>query len=92
MNFGQILKSLRIKKGLSIKKLAPELGLNYTYISKIESSKVIPSEDVLNKISKYFHYSSDEIMLAAGKIPKDVQKILQENPIEAIKYLRKEFG
>ena len=92
MSFGEVLKDLRTKKGLSIKKLAPEVGLNYTYISKLENSKVNPSPKVVKKISRYFHYNSDELLVTAGKIPKDVEEILKNNPKEAIEYLRSKFG
>ena len=92
MEFGDLLKNLRKKKGVSIKKMAKELGLNYTYISKLENSKVNPSSNVVERISDYFSYNSDELMLSAGKIPKDIEEILRNNPEESVKYLRKRFG
>jgi len=92
MTFGKLLKSLRNEKGVSIKQLAAELGLNYTYISKLENSKVNPSSKVISKFSDYFNYSSDELMLAADKIPKDILEILKNNPQETVIYLRRRFG
>jgi len=92
MEFGKLLKELRNKKGISIKKLAPELGLNYSYISKLEHSKVYPSPKVIKKLSHYFNYNSDELMLSAGKMPEDIGKILKNNPKEAVEYLRRKFG
>lgn len=92
MQIGKILRNLRLKKGISIKKLAPELGLDYTYISKLENARVMPSPDVIERVSNYFKYDSDALMLAAGKVPKDIKKILQDNPQEAVKYLRKKYG
>ena len=92
MEFSILLKNLRTRQGISIKKLAAELDVNYTYISKLENSKVYPSPEVISKFSNYFNYSSDELMVAAGKIPKDIQQILKENPKEAIKYLRRRFS
>jgi len=91
MEFGKTLKQLRTKRGVSIKKLAPEIGLNYTYISKLENSKVMPSPKVINKLSRYFNYSTDELMLMAGKIPSDIQEILKNNPKEALNILRRKF-
>jgi len=92
MTFGKLLKSLRLRKNVSIKKLGPELGLNYTYISKLENSKVNPSPNVVKKLSHYFNYDADELMMTAGKIPKDIESILKNNPKEAIIYLRRKFG
>ena len=92
MTFGRLLRQLRKGKGVGIKTMATELGLNYTYISKLENSKVNPSTKVIKKLSHYFDYGSDELMLVAGKIPKDLEEILRSNPTEAIKYLRSRFG
>lgn len=92
MQFGELLKTLRAQKGISIKKLAPEIGLDYTYISKLENSKVMPSEQVILKFSKYFDYSSDELMIAAGKLPDDVQAILKSNSKQILDYLRTSFN
>ncbi len=92
MKFSNILKKLRKEKGVSIKKMAEELGINYTYISKLENSKGNPSSEVVEKISHYFNYNSDELMLSAGKIPDDIAYVLQNNPKEASIYLRSKFG
>ena len=92
MTFGKLLKSLRNEKRVSIKQLAAEVGLNYTYISKLENAKVKPSPEVINRFSHYFNYNKDELMIAAGKIPKDIEEILKGNPKEAIRYLRSKFG
>ena len=92
MKFSRLLKLLRAKKQVSIKKLAMDMAVNYTYISKLENAKAMPSRNVVNRFSNYFNYSSDELMLAADKIPEDIQHILKTNPTEAIKYLRKRFG
>lgn len=92
MDFSRLLKHLRTKNGVSIKKLAAEVGLNYTYISKLENAKARPSPEVIDRFSHYFNYSTDELMIAAGKIPKDIEEILKGNPKEAIRYLRSKFG
>jgi len=92
MEFADLLKNLRKKKGVSIKKMAKEVGLDYTYISKLENSKVNPSSKVVKRISNYFGYNSDELLLSAGKIPKDIEEILRSNPQEAVKYFRSRFG
>lgn len=92
MTFGELLKDLRTKKGKSIKALGQELGLNYTYISKLENSKVNPSIKSIKKFSRYFKYSSEELLLSAGKIPRDIEEILKNHPKEAIDYLRGKFG
>ena len=90
--FGSIMRELRKKKGIGIKKLAPDLNLDYTYLSRIENDKVYPSEHVIEKIANYFEYDKDELMLKADRIPKDIKEILRDNPQEALSYLRERFS
>ena len=92
MDFGKVLRRLRRDKGISIKQLASDLDVNYTYISKIENSHVTPSSTIVNKISSYFNYSSDELLLISGKLPKDIEDILRNNPEEAVRLLRSKFA
>ena len=90
--FGEILRELRTKQGLGIKRLAPELGVSYSYLSKLENRELSPSEDFVNRVATYFHYDTDRLLLAAGKVPSEVLRILRENPNEAIEFLRTRFG
>lgn len=92
MTFGSLLRGLRYSQGIGIKKLAPSLDLDYTYLSRIENDKSIPSEEVIERISRYFNYSKDELMLSADKIPDDIKRILRENPQEALTYLRERYS
>jgi transcriptional regulator with XRE-family HTH domain len=91
VSFGQILRQLRIEGGIGIKKLAPILGVNYSYISKLESGTVSPSAEMVGKVAGYFDYNYDRLLLAAGKVPEEVLTILRENPEEALDFLRARF-
>jgi len=92
MQFGKVLRQLRAKRGLGIKKLAPELGVTYSYLSKLENNEVGPSEDLIGRVAKYFSYNQNRLLLSAGKVPADVLEILQNNPDEAIEFLKQRFG
>src|SRR3990167_5189498 len=81
--FGQKIKSLRLKKGLSIKRLSTLLQIDYTYISHIERDKSIPSEGLLKKLAKKLGAAEEELKILSGKIPEDIKKILYEYPVEA---------
>ena len=89
--FGSVLKKLRKNKSLSIKKLSSKLDINYSYISKLENDKTLPSVDFIDRISKVFDYDKEELLIRAGKLPDDIIKILQNNPKEAVKILRAKF-
>lgn len=92
MRFGQLLRQLRLGRGIGIKKLAPELGVSYSYLSKLENSEVGPSEEMVTRLARYFDYDRTRLLLLAGKVPADVLKILQTHPDEAVEFLRRRFG
>jgi transcriptional regulator with XRE-family HTH domain len=91
MEFGDILRSLRKSAGLGIKRLAPELGVNYTYLSKLENKEVRPSEDLVRRVARYFEYNEENLLMAAGRIPEDIIEILRDNPQDAVEFLRQRF-
>ena len=78
--FGDMLKSLRVEKKISQRKLAELVGIDFTYISKIEcGTEAPPAESTIINIAKYLGEDSDKMLLAAKKIPSDFQKIIMEN-------------
>jgi transcriptional regulator with XRE-family HTH domain len=92
MEFGDLLRELRSQKGLGIKRVAPQLGISYTYLSKLESNQVRPSAELVNRMAGYFNYDSDLLLLAADRVPPDILAILRDHPEDAIEYLRATFG
>jgi len=77
---------------MGLKRLAPDLGVSYTYLSKIENNRVVPSTDVVNRAARYFDEDSDELLILADQIPEDVRRILRERPREALGFLRERFS
>jgi len=74
MNFGQKLRQLRIKKGLTQQKLAEKLGYKTnSYISDVESGRFIPSKEKLKKIAR-----------ALGVSFKVLDDMLFESRLEAL--------
>jgi transcriptional regulator with XRE-family HTH domain len=74
MNFGQKLRQLRIKKGLTQQQLAEKLGyVTNSYVSDVESGHFIPSGDKLKKIAR------------ALDVPfKEIDDMLLESRLEAL--------
>lgn len=90
--FGNILRELRGKAGIGIKRLAPELGVTYSYLSKLENNQIRPSEELVGRVADYFHYDRDRLLLAADKVPPEILQILREHPDDALDFLRERFG
>ncbi|CUH95551.1 hypothetical protein P22_1622 [Propionispora sp. 2/2-37] len=78
--FGKLLKSLRHEKKISQRKLAELVGIDYTYISKIENGvQEPPSEDKIIKIAKVLGKDANAMLISANKVPSNFQKIITEN-------------
>lgn len=90
-SLGSKIRELRYQRGIGIKKLAPELGVDYSYLSRLENEKAVPSAKIIDRLSEYFDQNKDELMLLADKVPKDVMQILREHPREALALLRQSF-
>ncbi len=80
VKFGEILKGLRTEAGLSQRDLAARLGIDFTYISKLENGKTeyVPSEKLLREIAALFGVDSDWLVFKAGKIPSQYHTLLEQ--------------
>ncbi|EAR63198.1 hypothetical protein B14911_01154 [Bacillus sp. NRRL B-14911] len=78
--FGQLLKDLRKEYRITQRKLADLIGIDFTYISKIENGSMEPpAEDKIIKIADVFNKDANELLIAAKKVPTDFQKVITEN-------------
>ena len=59
---GEKLKSLRIEKKLTQKQVADRIGLAISAVSSYESGTRYPSYDVLAKLARIFHVSTDYLL------------------------------
>lgn len=84
--FGQRIRELRKAKGLGQRAVAAEVGINFTYLSKIENDKVdfaaFPSEETIRKLAKVLDADVDELLLMAEKIPDHIRRRVLEKPEE----------
>ena len=92
MTLGEKLRSLRWEKGVSIKKLAPLVEVDHTYLSKLENDHLTPSPQVIDRLASYYEYDRDELLLLANRIPPDILEILRTRPQEALAFLRERFA
>lgn len=72
MNFNDYLKSLRIKRGLSLRELARRSEVSQSYLSLVESGKRgVPKPEHLLKIAPHLDVDYMDLMKAAGYIMKE---------------------
>lgn len=88
MDFGERLRELRKQRNLSQRELAALVGIDFTYLSKIEVGNMAPpSEAVIRKLARALGADEDELINLAGKVPKELKAVLGENP-QAVELLR----
>jgi len=88
--FGQRIRTLRKELGLSQRELAQQVGIDFTYLSKIENDRgEPPSEAVIKRLAAHLLVDEpDELIVLAGKIPSDIARVLADNP-DQLTHLRK---
>lgn len=80
---GEKLKSLRIEKNLTQKQVADRIGLAISAVSSYESGTRYPSYDVLVKLARIFHVSTDYLLGITNTRNIDVTG-LNDNEIELV--------
>jgi transcriptional regulator with XRE-family HTH domain len=84
LTFGQKIRELRRAKNLGQRAVAASVGINFTYLSKIENDRVdfaaFPSETTIRKLAEVFDADVDELFLMAQKIPDHIKKRVLERP------------
>lgn len=91
VDFGNKLKSLRLKENMTQAQLAQKLGLTKSVISAYETGLRLPSYDVLVNIAKIFKVSTDYLLGMNQKQEIDLSGLTQKeidaliNLIDAMK-------
>ncbi len=83
-DFGEMLRKLRQDAGLTQKQLADRLGISKSTVSFYEQSIRSPSSDVLLRIARVFHISTDYLL---GETEKTQFIDISDLPAEDVKYL-----
>ncbi|MCD8015929.1 MAG: helix-turn-helix domain-containing protein [Lachnospiraceae bacterium] len=81
--FGNRLKELRIKSGMTQKQLAERVGISKSIVSFYELHERQPSGDILIRLSATFHVSTD-YLLGIDATPQLDLSGLEDEDIQAI--------
>ncbi len=60
--FGEKMRVLRQRRGLTLRELAPLLDITFSFISKLENGSQQPSAELIVKIARLFEVSTDKLM------------------------------
>ena len=78
VDFGKMLKTLRIKENMTQAQLAKKLGLTKSVVSAYETGLRLPSYDVLIHIAKIFDVSTDYLLGVEHKQEIDLSGLSRE--------------
>ena len=90
VDFGNTLKTLRLRENMTQAQLAQKLGLTKSVISAYETGLRLPSYDVLIHISKIFKVSTDYLLGVESEQGIDLSGISEEE-VTALKNLIKDM-
>ena len=77
MTFGEALRAIRRETGVTQRELAERVGVDFTYISKLENGRnPAPAADTIVKICRALEVAPEKLLSLTGKLPSDVQQTI----------------
>jgi HTH-type transcriptional regulator, competence development regulator len=87
-SFGTLLRAMRRSKGMSQRELAGRVGVDFSYISKVENDRLAaPSADTIQRICRELEVSPDELLAHSGKVPSNLKDMVSGSAA-ALNFLR----
>ena len=84
MVFGERVRELRKAKGLTLRQLAPQVGVGFAYLSRVETGKQTygdyPSEALIRRLAVALDADEEDLLLLAEKIPERIRRRFFEQP------------
>lgn len=84
MKFGERIRELRKQKKLTLRELAPQVGVGFHYLSKVENEKLdfgqFPGEALIKKLAEVLSGDESELLLLAQKVPDPIRQRVLERP------------
>jgi transcriptional regulator with XRE-family HTH domain len=87
--FGQRIQRLRREQALTQRELASQLGIDFTYLSKIENDRgEAPGEDLVRRLADVLHADVEELLALAGRVPAALRDKAQTD-VDFARFLRR---
>lgn len=79
ISFGALVRARRERAGIPLNAFARDLGMSPAYLSRIERDiEKPPKDNWLLLVADKLNISCDEVFVAAGRLPPDMQGNLAE--------------
>jgi len=81
VTFGQVLRDLRRARRLTQRDLAATVGIDFTYLSKLENDRdAPPGDDTIRRLAAALGTDSEHLLAAAGKVPPELKRRATKDP------------
>ena len=83
--FGQKIRRLRKAKQVTQSELADAIGVDFTYISKMENGKNVrlPSEATIRRLAAFLDTDAETLILSAKKVPQNFRETIANDKLIA---------
>ena len=84
MKFGERVRQLRNAKSLSLRQLAPKVGVGYAYLCRVETGNMTfgdyPSDALIHRLADELDGDEEELLILAERIPKPIYRRVLQRP------------
>jgi transcriptional regulator with XRE-family HTH domain len=88
--FGARVRRKRRESGLNQRQLASHVGIDFTYLSKIETDRGLsPGDELVRRLARHLGDDPEELLALAGKVPVDLLRTRAREDPEFARFLRR---
>lgn len=82
--FGDAIRQLRLGKRLSQAQVADWVGIDVTYLSKIENNRVPPpAEAVVRRLADVLGGTADDLLIMGNRVPENYARQIRDDSLVA---------
>lgn len=87
--FGDLLRERRLASGLSQRQLAKQIGVDFSYISKLENDRVPPpASETIARLAVEIGARAEDLFAAARRVPEPEPEAAMARQADAIRFFR----
>jgi transcriptional regulator with XRE-family HTH domain len=84
MKFGERVRALRHGKGWTLRDLAGQVDVGFTYLSRIENERLnygdYPSDSLIHRLADVLDVEEEELLILAKRIPEPIHRRVLQRP------------
>jgi transcriptional regulator with XRE-family HTH domain len=73
-----LFREMRERSGMTLRAAAPRLGIDFTYLSKVENGHERPSDALVRKMGRLYGFDAESWLVgrAAAEVPEPVRRVI----------------